>query len=208
MPCDERIAHDLTPLLTKEFGISPDYAPDDLTPLADHAPAGLRIGQTILVREVIVEPLLAMLTEMQEAGLQPLIYSAYRSYRTQVATYGQWTRLYPERGPFLSAPAGHSEHQLGTTLDFGSPELAKIVGSQVRFHPDFAKTSEGLWLQAHAHEFGFTLSYPDGATDITGYYYEPWHYRYVGTELATLLHEQGASLTEYLSTTQPAPCTP
>ncbi|MEW5988670.1 MAG: D-alanyl-D-alanine carboxypeptidase family protein, partial [Chloroflexota bacterium] len=72
----------------------------------------------------------------------------------------------------------------------------------------FADTGEGVWLLAHAHEYGFTLSYPQDAYEVTGFYYEPWHYRYVGVELATQLKEQGMALSEHLLNTQPAPCLP
>ena len=69
-------------------------------------------------------------------------------------------------------------------------------------------TSEGEWLLEHAHEYGFTLSYPREAFEATGFYYEPWHYRYVGVETATELHETGISFTEYLLAQNPQPCVP
>ena len=98
---------------------------------------------------------------------------------------------------------------MGTTIDFSSPELPDIVGEpEIQFHTYFYQTSEGVWLAANAHRYGFTLSYPRNAFDLTGFYYEPWHFRYVGIELATMLYENGAFLTDYLLSQYPVPCIP
>jgi zinc D-Ala-D-Ala carboxypeptidase len=69
-------------------------------------------------------------------------------------------------------------------------------------------TGEGQWLLEHAHEYGFTLSYPREAFDLTGFYYEPWHYRYVGPGMATQLREAGLTLTQFLLDSLPPPCIP
>ncbi|HRO24464.1 MAG TPA: D-alanyl-D-alanine carboxypeptidase family protein, partial [Promineifilum sp.] len=87
--------------------------------------------------------------------------------------------------------------------------LTDIVGQEdVEFHTWFYKTSEGIWLLENAHKYGFTLSYPFEAFETTGFFYEPWHFRYVGVEMATFLHEQGISLTEHQLATEPPPCIP
>ena len=105
----------------------------------------------------------------------------------------------PETASILSAPPGFSEHQLGTTIDFSSHELPGIVGEpEIQFHTYFYQTSEGIWLADNAHQYGFALSYPREAFELTGFYYEPWHFRYVGIELATMLYENGTFLTDYL----------
>jgi D-alanyl-D-alanine carboxypeptidase len=98
---------------------------------------------------------------------------------------------------------------LGTTIDFGSPELSEIIGQEdIEFHTYFYKTAEGMWLAENAHRFGFTLSYPREAFELTGFYYEPWHYRYVGVDLASLLKSQEITLTQYIFKNQPIPCVP
>ncbi len=116
------------------------------------------------------------------SGVHLLALSAYRSFDTQAAlkevykvTYGAGT------ANSFSADQGYSEHQLGTTLDFTMPELkAGLTG--------FDKTQGFTWLKEHAHEYGFILSYPKG----NGHFiFEPWHWRYVGVELATRLHAEG-----------------
>jgi D-alanyl-D-alanine carboxypeptidase len=150
-----------------------------------------------------------MIGDMLQYGLRPEIISGYRSYAAQSIAWSKWLEREPDRAAIISVPPGHSEHQLGTTLDFGSPELAEIIGEDdVDFHTYFYKTGEGEWLNRHAHEYGFSLSYPLEAIEITGFYYEPWHYRYIGVELATQLHDDGISLTQYLLEMYPAPCTP
>ena len=98
----------------------------------------------------------------------------------------------PDRAEYVSARPGFSEHQLGTAVDFGSWSLSN------QFHTDFYETPEGQWLVKNAHKYGFTLSYPGYAEDVTGYYFEPWHFRYVGAELATRLHAERLTLIEYL----------
>jgi len=162
------------------------------------------------VRLLIAEPLGQMIKAMQVAGLQPRVLSGYRSYYAQVAARQTAQQQFPERVNFISALPGHSEHQLGLAVDFGSPELADIVGDpSILFHSDFAETSEGQWLAEHAHEYGFSLSYPLEAYTWTGIDYEPWHYRYVGIELATYLYATGGFLTQFVLQNRPGlPCIP
>jgi D-alanyl-D-alanine carboxypeptidase len=81
----------------------------------------------------------------------------------------------------FSADQGYSEHQLGTAVDFTTPAIGAVLTG-------FDKTASYQWLQANAYKYGFVLSYPKG----NGYFvFEPWHWRYVGVELATFLHDQG-----------------
>jgi D-alanyl-D-alanine carboxypeptidase len=200
---------DLHTLVTAEFGISADYIPSDLVNIANYFPLQVTRGYDTRIRRVALEPLIRMIIDMQRVGLQPEIISGYRSFSAQAITWAKWLEREPDRAAIISVPPGHSEHQLGTTIDFGSPELADIIGEEdVDFHTYFYKTSEGIWLAEHAHEYGFTLSYPLDSLEITGFYYEPWHYRYIGAELATQLHEINLSLTQYLLETYPPPCFP
>jgi D-alanyl-D-alanine carboxypeptidase len=148
-----------------------------------------------------------MIADMQREGLAPEIISGYRSYSAQALAWRKWLESEPDRAAIISVSPGHSEHQLGTAIDFGSPELTAIVGGDdVEFHTYFYKTREGEWLEKHAHEYGFTLSYPLEAFEITGFYYEPWHYRYIGVDLAGELKTKGTSLTQHLLEIYPPPC--
>ena len=209
-PCDGRMPNgDLLTIVTKTYGLSPSYAPDDLVPLADYLGNDVTLGYPIYVRVVLVEPLLQMIRDMQAAGLQPQILSGYRAYSEQAAAYAKWAAEFPDRVDILSAPPGHSEHQLGTTLDFGSPRLPEYTGDPtLQFHTYFYKTPEGVWLAENAWKYGFTLSYPREGQELTGFFYEPWHYRYVGVEMATTLQNANSYLTAFQLANQPEPCIP
>lgn len=209
-PCDERLPRDdLFTIVTQTYGLSRDYAPQDLVLLTDYLPVNVTLGYPTEIRQIAIGPLVQMVADMQNSGLEPFIISGYRSYAAQAISWDKWNREEPERAAILSARPGHSEHQLGTTVDFGSPELADIVGiADIEFHTYFYQTSEGIWLAENAHRYGFTLSYPRGAQELTGFFYEPWHFRYVGQEMATFLHESGTYLTEYQLINQPEPCIP
>lgn len=209
-PCSLRVPQDdLFTLVTLTYSLSRDYEPRDLVDINDYFGVDVTLGYPTQLREVAVGPLVQMVADMQAAGLKPFIISGYRSYYSQGIAYSKWSRLNPESAAIVSAPPGYSEHQLGTAVDFGSPELPDVVGiPDIEFHTYFFKTSEGLWLLDNAHRYGFTLSYTREAFELTGFYYEPWHYRYVGIEMATRLKEMGLTLTEYQLITQPEPCIP
>ncbi len=116
--------------------------------------------------------------------------SGYRSYSDQETIYNNYVK---EDGVELtdtySARPGHSEHQTGLAIDVNSVD------------DSFAYTPEGEWLAQHAHEYGFIIRYPQGKEDITGFQYEPWHIRYVGSDLANKLYKSGQCLEEYLKIT-------
>lgn len=210
IPCRERLPDDsLLTIVTQTYGLSPEYEPDDLVSLLDYLPYEVTRGFELELRQPAVVPLVEMIDDMLASGLQPRIQSAYRSYYAQSVAYNKWVEKEPGRVGILSARPGFSEHQLGTTVDFGSPELADIVGDPtIEFHTYFSRTSEGIWLDQNAHRYGYTLSYPLSAFELTGFYYEPWHFRYVGVEMATFLQEQALSLTEYQLINRVPPCIP
>jgi D-alanyl-D-alanine carboxypeptidase len=207
-PCVDRIPADGgLALVTLEFGISREYVPPDLVNLSDHIPITVTLGYPSQVREIVIEPLTQLINDMLEADLQPQIISGYRSYASQAIAWNKWLKQIGDRASIVSAPPGHSEHQLGTTVDFGSPELALIVGDEdVKFHTYFYKTSESHWLEENAHKYGFTLSFTRETFDISGLYYEPWHYRYVGREFAEFLKDNDFTLIQFLLGNQEPPC--
>lgn len=94
-----------------------------------------------------------------------------------MANYGQ------EAADRFSAKPGASEHQSGLAMDITSADV------DYQLTTDFINHESGQWLANHAHEFGFVLRYPEGKEHITGYQYEPWHYRYFGEKVATYLFE-------------------
>jgi D-alanyl-D-alanine carboxypeptidase len=208
--CSQRMpGDDLFTIVTQTYSLSRNYAPKDLVLLTDYLPMDVTLGYPTEIREVALDPLLTMIDDMKTKGLQPQILSGYRSYSAQAIAWDKWNREEPERAAILSARPGYSEHQLGTALDFGSPSLPEIVEiPDIQFHTYFFKTPEGIWLLENAHRYGFTLSYTREASETTGFYYEPWHYRYVGPEMAAQLKEVELTLTEHQLSTQPEPCIP
>lgn len=132
-------------------------------------------------------------------GVALHIVSAYRDYDTQVSVYGSFVANQGQAyADTTSARPGHSEHQTGLTADFGGDDDCTLDTC-------FAGTAAGTWLQKRAAEFGFTMRYPDGAEGTTGYHFEPWHYRYVGVELAQELRAQDVATLEEFFGLQAAP---
>jgi len=138
----------------------------------------------------------AALTKMAAGMLKDkagtlLLNSGYRSYDTQVAVHDrQVKRLGLKAGEALAARPGYSEHQTGLAADVSA------AGQGCTIQVCFAKTKAGKWLAANAWQYGFILRYPDGQTATTGYQFEPWHFRYVGVELATEMKSQNITVLE------------
>lgn len=129
----------------------------------------------------------------QEADLDLRVRSAFRSFETQCLTFNYKVEQYGyEHAVQFSARPGRSEHQLGTAIDITSASLDWRLTQQM------GDTPEGIWLVQNAHRFGFGLSYPVGYESLTGYAYEPWHWRYVGREAALEMAAHGLTLIEYL----------
>ena len=131
-----------------------------------------------------VEPYLSdMLEDALQDGVKIWIVSSYRSFYEQGYLKGSYTITYGSGANAFSADQGYSEHQLGTTFDFTTEGMSGGLSSAFENTPAFA------WLQENAHKYGFTLSYPK---NNAYYVYEPWHWRFVGEDLAEDLHEDNA----------------
>ena len=164
---------DLLVLVDKEHALAEDYRPADLVVLDGRGLTVTRPSMTL--RAFVLPDLAAMTAAARLAGTDVTISSAYRSYARQDFLFDyNVERLGLEQASTLVARPGHSQHQLGTAVDFGSIDLG------------YAETHEGQWVLANAWRFGFSLSYPQGLEDVTGYQYEPWHFRYVGRAGAEL----------------------
>lgn len=201
--CQNRtVPPDFLVFATQQFTLPESYIPPNLVSTTDYFDSTVTLDDPQFIRQTILEPLQRMIAEMHALGLRPTIISAYRSFQEQALAWHWWNSQYPGRVAILSARPGYSEHQLGTTIDFGSPEIRNL------FHVDFAGTSEGVWLTNNAYRFGFTLSYPVDSYDVTGYKWEPWHFRYVGEEMAEYLFNSGQILTSWQIANLPPPCIP
>lgn len=161
-----------------------EYVPDDLVyPQVDNTN-----GQPL--REIASQATEQMVAAASADGVYLRIISAYRSYETQVSVYGGFVANQGQAyADTTSARPGHSEHQTGLTADFDADDGCTLDEC-------FANTPSGLWLHEHAPEYGFIERYPAGKEPVTGYMPEPWHYRYVGTELALEMRDQGVTTLE------------
>jgi D-alanyl-D-alanine carboxypeptidase len=165
--------------------LSKDYAPSDLVVLDATGLSVSRPGHKL--RRRAFEAMKAMDKAAREEGIVLLVSSAYRSYEYQVEVFDRHVReMGREAALKVSAEPGHSQHQLGTAIDFGSISDA------------FAETAASRWLALNARRFGFSLSFPKGMTEVTGYAWESWHYRYIGTAAAALEAEYFGGMQLYV----------
>ena len=126
-------------------------------------------------------------------GINIYIASGFRSYRTQNRLYNNYVaRDGKAKADTYSARPGHSEHQSGLAFDICSHDLD---GQDACINSNFDNTDQAKWLAQNAYKYGFILRYPKGKTNETGYKYESWHFRYVGTDLSTKLYNNGDWLT-------------
>ncbi len=170
-------------IANKHFSMPVSYVPGDLTVLTG-VPLRLAASEEQMkIRKVAEEQLLRLFTDAKQAGLQLEFGSGYRSASYQKVLYNGYVQSMGQaEADKSSARPGHSEHQTGLALDF-----TRVDGS-CHLEECFGTLAEGKWLAENAYKYGFILRYPEGKELITGYMYEPWHYRYVGTELSTELH--------------------
>ncbi len=162
-----------------------DWAPSDLV-----ATSGVENEFAQPLREPAARAVEALIGAASDAGHTVWIISAYRDYSTQVALYdGYVDRDGAEAADRYSARPGHSEHQTGLVVDLDDHGDCYLDGC-------FGDTPAGSWLAQHAADYGFVIRYPDGKEQVTGFMPEPWHFRFVGTELALEMREQGVATLE------------
>ena len=163
-------------MVDKEHALPMGYVPPDLTYLGHY---GIPFtGWDKLLREDAADQLSRLTMDANIEGVEILVSSAYRSYYDQTSAFAYYSYLYGTEANRISALPGHSEHQLGTTVDFTSAEVNYEISQA------FGETDAARWLREHAAKYGFVMSYPNGKEEETGYIWEPWHYRYVGLENA------------------------
>lgn len=179
-------------LVNKSHSLPSDYIPDDL--IAPNVP--FPFTQDLpkrYMRKEAAHALEDLFKASEKAGVELYAQSGYRSYDRQEAIFASnAARDGEEAANKYSARPGESEHQTGLTMDVTSPAI------NFNLNTSFGDTEEGKWVKAHAHEYGFIIRYPKGKENITKYQFEPWHLRYVGEEAASVIHERGITLEEYL----------
>ncbi|MCM1371213.1 MAG: M15 family metallopeptidase [Clostridium sp.] len=133
----------------------------------------------------------ALSSDALKEGYKIIAVSAYRTYTYQEKLFNNYIEEYGEDYALnCSARPGHSEHQTGLSLD--------VMGTN-NSYDDFEESNEFEWMIDNAHKYGFILRYPKGKENITGYKYEPWHYRYVGVDVAKEIYKNDITLEEYLN---------
>ena len=183
----------VTYLVNREHPLPEDFVPEGLTaPDIRFAFSDTTIDKAKMTPEAGEALALLFDTAYDEAGLTLYGVSAYRSYARQYTIYATnlVTRGIAHTNRYSAAP-GRSEHQTGLAIDIS------CASEGYSLETTFSDTPEGVWIAQNAHRFGFILRYPKDKEHITGYNYEPWHIRYVGTELAAYLYETGLTLDEY-----------
>ncbi|HEX2194823.1 MAG TPA: M15 family metallopeptidase [Candidatus Limnocylindria bacterium] len=170
-----------------------NYVPPDLVPVSEAGIAGPG-----LIREVAIDDLRALAQAAAANGTPIEVNSPYRSYREQVASFNGWVAVdgYEDAMTYSQRP-GHSEHQLGLAIDF------QALGGPSALDGDWYTTPTGRWMFDNAWRYGWVLSYPRGEggalfSRATCFHYEPWHYRYLGREIARKVHRSGLTIREYL----------
>jgi zinc D-Ala-D-Ala carboxypeptidase len=174
----------LRELVDKRHSLPAGYAPSDLVTLTEGSYRVSRSGLTL--RRAAAAALEEMAKAARADGVVLVASSAYRSYEYQTQVYNRNVReMGQEAADRESARPGHSQHQTGLVVDFGSID------------DSFAATAASRWMAANASRFGWSLSFPDGYEEVTGYRWESWHYRYVGKGLAAFIDKYFDGIQQY-----------
>jgi len=176
-------------IVNKNYKLSNDYIPNDLETI--NLTYSCKDKYLTHTARINFEN---MAYQAKLEGFNIIAVSAYRSYDYQEKLYNNYVK---EKGFYYadmaSARAGHSEHQTGLSVDIADITLD---------YDNFENTQEFNWVKENAHKYGFILRYPKAKFHITGFKYEPWHYRYVGRKIATYIYENNLTLEEYKKITQ------
>ncbi|WP_255298536.1 M15 family metallopeptidase [Brevibacillus dissolubilis] len=183
-------------LVNKTYVLPSTYVPKDLVePKVPFSFSGK--SQKKMMRKEAATALEQLFAHAKKSGINIAAVSGYRSYQTQatIFNYNVKTQGREQANKFSAIP-GQSEHQTGLAMDISAASI------KYGLEQSFGETAEGKWLAQNAVTFGFIMRYPKGKEHITGYSYEPWHFRYVGVEMAKNITDKGLTLEEYLQETQ------
>ncbi len=176
--------NDLIVLVNKNNILPKDYTPNDLRLINNRYAFDNKY-----LREEAAIAFENLSADASSLGYKIIATSTYRDYEYQGKLFNEYTNSKGlDYALLCSAKPGHSEHQTGLAVD--------VEGSNGNYD-DFEKSIEFNWMKENAHKYGFILRYPKGKEHITGFKYEPWHYRYVGIEHATNIYNKNITLEEY-----------
>ncbi|MCM3704915.1 MULTISPECIES: M15 family metallopeptidase [Cytobacillus] len=179
-------------LVNKQFSLPDGYEPPKLViPDVAFSYGKLDLEKSYM-RKDAAEGLEKLFAGAMNEGVELFAVSGYRSFTRQSEVFdAEVNRVGKEKAVQAVAIPGSSEHQTGLTMDISSRSAGLELSEK------FGETKEGKWLAENAHRYGFILRYPKGKETITGYKYEPWHFRYVGVEAAKVIYEKKCTLEEY-----------
>ncbi|MCS7317051.1 MAG: M15 family metallopeptidase [Candidatus Dojkabacteria bacterium] len=188
------IYNNLLIVVDKEYRLPHNYEPNDLVEIGKEPYLLYTNIPNIKLRKEAADALKAMLMQYKkDTGKNLVVASGYRSYEEQYKVYVNWIKsLGMKEADKISARPGYSEHQLGTVVDFINEE------SDYNLDIKFSKGKAFSWLLKYAVEYGFVMSYPENKENITGYSFEPWHWRYIGIENAKKFLKSGKTLNKFL----------
>lgn len=170
-------------LVNKFYYLDSAYEPIDLKTISYTYSNGTKL------KEVAANAFELMANDAKAAGYTLKGISGYRSYSTQNNIYNSYLTSDPvDVVDTYSARPGYSEHQTGLAID---------VSNGVTSYNQFGSSTTFTWMNENAYKYGFILRYQQGKENVTGYKYEPWHYRYVGNDIAKIIHDNNISLEEY-----------
>ena len=185
--------HDVNGLLflvNRQYLVSDAYEPDDLVLV--NAIGNERVRKMRQEAATALEEMYAVCKE--ETGAQLIAVSGYRDYGKQEYLYRNKLKQVHQdvaKAQEYVAPPGASEHHLGLAMDIGQQNTRNLEVT-------FAKTEGGIWVKENCWRFGFILRYGEDWEEVTGYKYEPWHFRYVGKELAKEIYDANMPLETWL----------
>ena len=175
-------------LVNKYNYLDESYAPEDIVTISTKYSWG-NYG-THSIRKEVFDAFLKMHEDANQNGIYLMINSSYRDFNSQTIVYNNYKNNHGEAyADKYAARPGYSEHQTGLALDIFSIDGA--------LRSTFKDTEAYAWLKDNAYKYGFILRYPEGKEDITGFSFEPWHYRYVGIDAAKYIYENQITLEEY-----------
>ena len=181
-------------LVNKVFALPEDYIPGDLVRPNVEFSFGNQDIEKSYMRQEAASALEKMFADAKSQDIHLFAVSGYRSYQRQDDNFhNKVNTMGEEAAAKLVAYPGNSEHQTGLAMDISSQS------ANFKLTEQFGETPEGKWLMENAHRFGYILRYPKGLETITGYNYEPWHYRYVGLKAAAEIYKNQLTLEEYFN---------
>lgn len=174
---------DLTLLLNAEHVLPKGWEPDDLQQISSGT------GASQYLRKEAAAAWDDLFEAASKDGIAMYVVSSFRSEDYQESLYNSYLAVDPNAATYSAFPRS-SEHELGLAVD---------ISYDYELHEDLLESELGRWMEENSYRYGWVVRYPEGKENITKYIYEPWHYRYVGKELASYLHQNDLTLEEYYS---------